>query len=527
MDHNSQSNLDDQGRYMKALISVYDKTGIEELASALLKAGADLVSTGGTYSALASAGLKVQQVADLTGFPEMLGGRVKTLHPHIHGGILAKREDPGQMDELVSAGISPIDIVVVNLYPFVETVRKPGVTLEEAQENIDIGGPTMIRAAAKNFMSVVILVDPSDYQWVANKISDDGLNPVDRQYLAAKAFKHVSDYDRSINSYLVQQSGSPSELPRDLSLNITKLEDLRYGENPHQTAALYASGNPASLGIAGAKQIHGKDLSFNNILDANAAWNIVSDFDEPTIAIIKHGNSCGLCSNTNLLEAYNRALEGDNVSAFGGIIGSNSIVTESVAKEMQGVFYEVLLAPGYEPEALEILQKKRNLRILTVKPQPLELNEYSFDYRIISGGFLVQTQDNIIEDFAQWECVTRRKPNPSEYEDLVFAWKAARHIKSNAIVFAKDKTLTGMGAGQPNRVVSVHLSERVAGEKAPGSVLASDAFFPFPDNIELAAAAGITAVIQPGGSIRDEEVINAANQSNLAMVFTGTRHFKH
>ena len=512
---------------MKALLSVYDKTGIEELAKALIKGKADLVSTGGTFSALSAANLPVQQVADLTGFPEMLGGRVKTLHPHVHGGILAKRENPEQMEELLTAGIQPIDVVVVNLYPFVETIRKPGVTLEEAQENIDIGGPTMIRAAAKNFLSVVILVDPADYQWVAAKLNSDELNPVDRRYLAAKAFKHVSDYDRSINSYLVQQSSSASQLPDELSLNLTKIEDLRYGENPHQSAALYSPGTPASLGIAGAKQIHGKDLSFNNILDANAAWNIVTDFDEPTIAIIKHGNSCGLCSNHDLTEAYKRALEGDSVSAFGGIIGSNCIITEAVAKEMKDVFYEVLLAPGYEPEALEVLQKRRNLRILTVKPQASELNEYFYDYRIISGGFLVQTQDDLAEDFATWECVTRREPNHSEYEDLVFAWKAAKHIKSNAIVFAKDKTLTGMGAGQPNRVVSVHLSERVAGQKAPGSVLASDAFFPFPDNIELAAAAGITAVIQPGGSIRDEEVINAANQSNIAMVFTGTRHFKH
>lgn len=512
---------------MKALLSVYDKSGITELAENLVAASTELISTGGTHSALSEAGLPVQQVADLTGFPEMLGGRVKTLHPYIHGGILAKREDPKQMEELKTIGIDPIDIVVVNLYPFVETVSKPGVTMETAQENIDIGGPTMLRAAAKNFLSVAVLVDPGDYQWVAAKLSNNELNPVDRQYLAAKAFKHVSDYDRSINSFLSQTSSPDTELPHDLSLNITKLEDLRYGENPHQMAALYASSAPATLGIAGAKQIHGKELSFNNILDADAAWKIVSDFEEPTIAIIKHGNSCGLCSNHDLTEAYRRAVEGDPVSAFGGIIGSNCVITAQMAKQMGDVFYEVLLAPGYEQEALDILQKRRNLRILTVRLPQTEVNEYAYDYRLITGGFLVQTQDDIKEDFAKWECVTRRHPNPSEYEDLVFAWKAAKHIKSNAIVFAKDKTLTGMGAGQPNRVVSVHLSERVAGQKAPGSVLASDAFFPFPDNIELASAAGITAVIQPGGSIRDEEVINAANKSNLAMLFTGTRHFKH
>tara|TARA_A100001037_G_scaffold278983_1_gene280379 strand:- start:21765 stop:23306 length:1542 start_codon:yes stop_codon:yes gene_type:complete len=513
---------------MKALLSVYDKTGISDLGKVLTSNGIQLVSTGGTYSQLSSANLPVLQVADITGFPEMLGGRVKTLHPNIHAGILAKREDPDQLAELSKHGIEQIDIVVVNLYPFQETINKPDVTLDEALENIDIGGPTMLRAAAKNFLSVVVLVDPDDYQWVAAKIINNQLNPVDRQHLAAKAFKHVSDYDRTINSYLSTADSGDHTLPHNLSLNLTKLEELRYGENPHQSAALYSASSPANLGIAGAKQIHGKELSFNNILDANAAWSIVNDFEEPTIAIIKHGNSCGLCSNADITEAYRRALEGDPVSAFGGIIGSNCVVNAAMAQEMKDVFYEVLLAPGFEPEALEILQKRRNLRILTVaKEQHSPNNTYSYDYRLITGGFLVQTQDNIQEDFAKWNCVTRREPNASEYEDLVFAWRAAKHIKSNAIVFAKDKTLTGMGAGQPNRVVSVHLSERVAGEKAPGSVLASDAFFPFPDNIELAAAAGITAVIQPGGSIRDEEVINAANQHNLAMLFTGTRHFKH
>jgi phosphoribosylaminoimidazolecarboxamide formyltransferase/IMP cyclohydrolase len=512
---------------MKVLLSVFDKSGIENLGTRLFTGGAQLISTGGTYKTLTDNKLDVTQVAEITGFPEMLDGRVKTLHPNIHGGILANRNIPAHLEELKQMKIDPIDVVVVNLYPFSDTINKPDCSLDEALENIDIGGPTMIRAAAKNFKSVAVIVDPEDYDWVATKLLNSDLNLTDRKFLAAKAFKHVSEYDRTINLYLSTKDKDIETLPQDITLNVSKIENLRYGENPHQKAGLYAITNPASTGLAGAKQIHGKELSFNNIMDADAAWKTVNEFHEPTVSIVKHGNSCGLCTNQNLSEAYKRAFEGDATSAFGGIVGTNSIVTTEMAELMNEIFYEVLVAPGYEDGALEILQKKRNLRILVANHQPITDTLENYDYRVITGGFLIQNQDFLIEDATKWKTVTRREPNEAEYEDLMFAWKAAKHIKSNAIVFAKDKTLTGMGAGQPNRVVSVHLSQRVAGLKAPGSVLASDAFFPFPDNIELASEAGITAIIQPGGSIRDEEVINAANQHNIAMVFTKTRHFKH
>ncbi len=509
---------------MKALISVYDKTGVAEFARLLHEAGVDLVSTGGTHRTLSQdEGLPVRQVSDLTGFPEILDGRVKTLHPRIHGGLLARRDTPEHMEELGRQEIETIDVVVVNLYPFVDTISKPNVSLDDALENIDIGGPTLLRAGAKNFPSVTVVVDPADYGWVAERLADSGPSMEERRHLAYKAFHHVSQYDTAVAQYLYQ--GEDEGLPQELSLTYRKLSELRYGENPHQSGALYVPSTGGSGGIAGARQLHGRELSFNNLLDAEAAWRTVTDFEGTAVVVIKHTNPCGLASHSDQAEAYRRAYSGDTVSAFGGIVGFNRTLTAAAAQEMSGVFYEVVVAPDYEPEALEILQKRRNTRVLAVPSVQDEGGAY--DLRPLSGGLLVQTRDVIDEDPASWQTVTERAPTHEELGDLAFAWKAVKHIKSNAIVLAKDNTLLGMGAGQPNRVVSVHLALRIAGERARGSVLASDAFFPFPDNIELAAEGGVTAIAQPGGSIRDEEVIAEANKHNIAMVVTGVRHFKH
>jgi phosphoribosylaminoimidazolecarboxamide formyltransferase/IMP cyclohydrolase len=509
---------------LRALLSVYDKTGVVEFSRRLVDSGYDLISTGGTHASLTEGGLPVKQVAEVTGSPEILGGRVKTLHPVIHAGLLARRDSSEHLAELAQHGIETIDLVAVNLYPFVATVSKPGVTLDDALENIDIGGPTMLRAAAKNFPSVAVVVDPGDYGWVAERLSAGGLTHEDRRNLAAKAFHHVSVYDAAVTEYLTGEGANKDELPDLLNITLKKVAGLRYGENPHQPGALYASAPAGATGVAGAKQLHGRELSYNNLMDADAAWRTVSDFQSPTVAVVKHNNPCGLASRQDIAEAYRQAYEGDTVSAFGGIVAFNRTVTTAAAEAMDPVFYEVVVAPGYEPSALEMLQKKRNLRVLAVEGHPVSP---AYDIRPISGGMLVQTPDAIDEDPATWKTVTKRVPTDTEIEDLAFAWKAAKHIKSNAIVFAKNQTLAGMGAGQPNRVVSVHLSQRIAGDKAKGSVLASDAFFPFADNIELAAEAGVTAIVQPGGSIRDDEVIAAADKSGLAMVFTGVRHFRH
>ncbi len=510
---------------MKALVSVYDKTGIVEFARRLHQAGVSVISTGGTHRVLTQeGGLPVQQVSDLTGFPEILDGRVKTLHPRIHGGLLARRDSPEHMAELGRQGIEAIDMVVVNLYPFVDTINKPGVTLDDALENIDIGGPTLLRAGAKNFPFITVVVDPADYGWVADRASGPGLSTEERRRLAYKAFRHVSLYDTAVAQYLYQkeEAGGP---PLELNLTYRRVQELRYGENPHQSAALYVPSSGSSGGIAMARQLHGRELSFNNLMDADAAWRAVSDFDEMAVVVIKHTNPCGLACHPDQAEAYRRAYEGDPVSAFGGIVGFNRTVTADAAQAMSEVFYEVVVAPDYDPEALEGLKKRRNLRILEVPP--LREAQDAYDLRPLSGGLLVQTRDNIAEDPSSWKTVTERAPTEEQLRDLAFAWKAIKHVKSNAIVLARDNTLLGMGAGQPNRVTSVHLALRTAGDKSRGSVLASDAFFPFADNIELAAEGGVTAIAQPGGSIRDEEVIAAANKSHIAMVFTGVRHFRH
>ncbi len=514
---------------MRAIISVSDKAGVADFAQSLSQLGFEVFSTGGTKKALTEAKVPVKSVSEITGFPEILDGRVKTLHPAVHGGILARRDLPAHMEELVKNNIAAIDLVAVNLYPFVQTVSKGGVNLDEALENIDIGGPTMIRAAAKNFPAVIVLVDPADYQPVLEKLRQGGVDLAERKRLAQKAFQHVAIYDTAISQYLGQDAEA---LPEEMTVALKKRYGLRYGENPHQQAAFYSEqrvGAKQDSGVTWAEQLWGKELSFNNILDADAAWGAATDFSAPTVAIIKHTNPCGLASHDDMAEAYRRAFSGDPVAAFGGVIAANRAISAAAAKEISPTFYEIVIAPGYEAEALEILKRKKDLRILVADLPP----DYGkapvgyLDFRKVKGGFLVQSSDSVPENSVSLKTVTKREPTQAEIGDLLFAWRAVKHIKSNAIVLAKDKTLLGMGAGQPSRIVSAQIAREKAGEKSVGSVLASDAMFPFPDVVEAAAAAGVTAIIQPGGSIRDEDSIKAADEHNIAMVFTGMRHFRH
>ena len=512
---------------MKALLSTYDKTGLADLGHTLSDAGYELVSTGGTARDLRSVGLQVQEVSEITGSPEILGGRVKTLHPVVHGGILALRGEPSHDAEMAEHEIDTIDVVVGNLYPFVETVSRPDVTLADALENIDIGGPTMIRAAAKNHPHVLVVVDPGDYDWIGERVAargaaSDAFTASERKELARKAFQHVALYDTAISRYL-DDDVSGTSWP-EFTIGLNSVADLRYGENPHQAATLYSSAL-SSGGIVAAERLHGLEMSFTNILDADAAWRVVSDFDESAVAVIKHTNPCGLAVHRDQSTAYKRAFDGDSMSAYGGIVGFNRAVTVETAEAMRGVLYDIIVAPGYEPEALAILKKRQRTRILRIDPAqgPME----RLDVRSVSGGVLVQTEDSISEEASAWKVVTDRSPSEAELRDLAFAWKACKHIKSNTIVLASDNTLVGMGAGQPNRVTSVHLALRIAQDKAKGSVLASDAFFPFPDSVEMAAEGGVTAIVQPGGSIRDEDSVEAANRLGLAMVLTGARHFRH
>jgi len=514
---------------MRAIISVSDKTGVTDFAQSLSQLGFELFSTGGTKKALAEAGVPVKSVSEITGFPEILDGRVKTLHPAVHGGILAKRDLPAHMEELARNRIETIDLVVVNLYPFVQTVSKEGVTLDEALENIDIGGPTMIRAAAKNFPSVIVVVDPADYQPILERLKGGGVDLAERKRLAQKAFQHVAIYDTAISQYLRQDTEG---FPEEMTIALKKRYGLRYGENPHQQAVFYAEqvvGARQDTGITWAKQLWGKELSFNNILDADAAWGVVTDFSAPTVAIIKHTNPCGLASHEDIAEAYRRALSGDPVAAFGGIVAVNRAIDLATAEEISKTFYEIVIAPEYKADALKLLKRKKNLRLL-VAELPLDYGKASggyLDFRRVKGGLLVQTSDSLPEDSVSLKTVTKRKPAKAEIEDLLFAWRAVKHVKSNAIVLVKDKTLLGMGAGQPSRIVSAQIAMEKAGEKTKGSVLASDAMFPFPDVVEAAAAGGVTAIIQPGGSLKDEDSIKAADKHNIAMVFTNVRHFRH
>jgi phosphoribosylaminoimidazolecarboxamide formyltransferase/IMP cyclohydrolase len=511
---------------MRAIVSVSDKTGVADFARGLQELGIGVFSTGGTRKSLEADGIKVRSISELTGFPEILNGRVKTLHPAVHGGILAKRNFPQHLAELAQNRIETIDMVVVNLYPFIETVTRGEVSLGEALENIDIGGPTLIRSAAKNFPSVLVIVDPEDYDTILKKLRQGDIDLQTRKKLAYKAFQHVALYDTAIAQYLNEEN-----FPEEMTIALKKGYNLRYGENPHQQAAFYIEQNVkhAQNGLALLERLNGPEVSFNNLLDFGAALNALSNFTAPTVAIMKHTNSCGLATHNDLAEAYRRALSGDPLAAFGGVVASNRIIDLATAEEINKTHYDAIVAPEYEKEALELLGRKKSLRLVKIPfPHHSEQSEESrLDFRHIRGGFLAQTPDFFTESELQPRTVTKRQPAEAELSDLLFACKAVKGIKSNAIVVAKDKTLLGMGSGQPSRVVSVQLALDRAGDRAKGSVLASDAFFPFPDGPELAAKAGVTAIIQPGGSIRDNEVTIVANQYNMAMVFTGVRHFRH
>ena len=508
----------------RAIISVSDKTGIVEFAQSLVGLGWEIVSTGGTSKTLQEAGVKVIGISQVTGFPEILEGRVKTLHPVVHGGILAK-DTPEHFQVLKEQGITPIDMVVVNLYPFQQTIAKEGVSLEEAIENIDIGGPTMVRAAAKNFHRVAIVVNPNNYNKIIEEIKEKGeVSLSTRKELALEAFSHTAQYDAAISQYLASLASEES-FPQKFILAGQKVQDLRYGENPHQRAAFYSFSENNEGTIAKAKQLQGKELSYNNLVDLEAAWNIVREFrDQPCATIIKHTNPCGTALGETLLEAYQRAFAADSVSAFGGIIGLNQEVDKKTAEEIAKTFMEAVVAPKFSPEAREVLRQKNNLRLLEVG-NPKDNQEMWIEK--ISGGFLVQEMDRAQINKEELKVVTEKQPTEQEIEELLFAWKIVKHVKSNAIVVTRDKQSIGVGAGQMNRVGAAKIALEQAQGKLSGAVLASDAFFPFRDTVDLAARLGIKAIIQPGGSIRDQEVIEACNEHGITMVFTGVRHFKH
>lgn len=522
---------------MRAIISVANRDGLMQLAGELQTHHVTIFSTSGTQSFLAAEGIPAESVSALTRFPEILDGRVKTLHPAILAGVLARRDLPHHTQELAAHEIEPIDIVVVNLYPFAATAARPETTLTEALEQIDIGGVTLVRAAAKNFQDVIVLVRPEDYAPVMQEWRELGEVSLEtRRRLAAIAFQHTATYDTTIAEYL---RGPTSELfPEELTLPLERVQALRYGENPHQQATFYRWGgvtrSSTSLPtVAGAEVLHGKELSFNNLLDLDAALGAVQDFTAPTVAIIKHTNPFGLACDDVLVEAYKKAHGGDPISAYGGIIGCNRPVDEAVAQEISQLFYEAVIAPGFTPGALNILRRKKNLRLLATRcpMEPKSVNTQLLqagrpDVHAVSGGLLLQTPD-VDERETEYNVVTEREPTLEEVTDLMFAWKVVRCVKSNAIVLARKLTVVGVGAGQMNRVTSVHLAVSKAGDRARSSVLASDAYFPFADGVETAAKAGVTAIIQPGGSIRDEETIRMANQHAIAMIFTGKRHFRH
>ncbi len=541
----------------RALISVSDKTGLAEFASVLNDFGVKIISTGGTAKFLRDNGFAVADVSEVTGFPEMMDGRVKTLHPKIHGAFLALRDNDEHIASMHEHGIEPIDLVVINLYPFEQTIAKDGVTIEDAVENIDIGGPAMIRSAAKNWRDVAVVTDVSQYNQMIRELELDGsLSLETRARLAALAFDKTAKYDLSIAYYLSKQIKTPSyeefnerqvelvianlniarltapgppekRFPDARRVEMIKAADLRYGENPHQRAALYTD---IDSGIANAEQLHGKEMSFNNYVDAESAWNMVQDFDELTVAIIKHTNPSGVGTGLTNTEAYRRALATDPVSAFGGIVAFNRKVDAAAAKALIEVFSEVIIAPDYDKEAIEAFTTKKNLRVLRVSSPHVSKGLHNFEYKQISGGFLVQDQDTSQLTVAGLNIVTNRKPTETEIKAMHFAWTVCKHVKSNAIVFANENQTLGVGAGQMNRVDSVRIAAMRAerfNHSLKGSVLASDAFFPFRDNVDEAAKYGVSAIIQPGGSIKDDESISAADEHGIAMAFTGIRHFKH
>jgi phosphoribosylaminoimidazolecarboxamide formyltransferase / IMP cyclohydrolase len=512
----------------RVLISVTDKTGIIEFAAGLAGMGAELISTGGTARMIREAGIAVADVSDVTGFPEMLDGRVKTMHPKIAGGILAMRGNPEHMAAIGAHGIAPIDMVVVNLYRFEDVAANAEAPIEELIENIDIGGPTMLRAAAKNYQDVAVVVAPEDYAGILEELRESGgsLSSGTKWRLAKQVFRTTAAYDSAISARLDQvggtvggKAGISSAMPAELAVRAPKLMDLRYGENPHQSAALYGW---RGRGIAGAEQLHGKELSYNNLVDLDAAWQLASEFSGPAVTIMKHTNPCGCAEQKTLAEAYRKAFEADPVSAFGGVIGINRSVDEETAREIAKTFIEAIAAPGYSPEALAILTAKKNLRLMQVAP-----GEDPLVIKSIAGGYLAQSADRARFDRAEAVVKTKRGPTDAEWVALEFGWKVAKHVKSNAIVYARAGQSVGVGAGQMSRVDSVKIGAMKAVLPLEGTVVASDAFFPFADGLEEAAKNGATAFIQPGGSVRDEEVIAAADRLGVAMVFTGVRHFRH
>ena len=512
----------------RALVSVSDKSGIVEFARGLSAAGFAILSTGGTAALLSREGIAVTEVSAYTGFPEMLDGRVKTLHPKIHGGLLARTEDPKHRSAIAAAGIDPIELLVVNLYPFESTVADPDCPLEDAVENIDIGGPAMLRAAAKNYGSVAAIVDPADYPRVLDEIRTKGKVSAETRFaLAKKVYAHTAAYDGAIANYLTSLNGQRSEYPQVLTLQFKKLQDLRYGENPHQSGAFYGDARPVPGALAGYRQVQGKELSYNNIADADAAWECVKQFADPACVIIKHANPCGVATGASLLAAYEKAFATDPTSAFGGILGFNRALDATTVQAVSKQFAEVVIAPRVEPEALKILEAKANLRILEV---PLARDVQAHDYKRIGGGLLVQSSDAKVVERKDLKVATRRQPTEAEWNDLLFAWRVAKFVKSNAIVFCRDGATLGVGAGQMSRVDSVRiaaLKAQAAKLSLSASAVASDAFFPFRDGLDALANAGAKAVIQPGGSVRDDEVIAAADEHGIAMVFTGVRHFRH
>ena len=523
---------------MNALISVSDKTGVLELAQALAGLGVRLLSTGGTAKLLADHGLAVTEVADMTGFPEMLDGRVKTLHPKVHGGLLARRDLPTHMAALAEHGIATIDLLVVNLYPFEATIARPNCTLEEAIENIDIGGPAMVRSAAKNWQDVVVLTDASQYAAVVAELRNSGeVSRTTKFALAVAAFNRISQYDGAISDYLscIREDGSQSAFPAQSNSRFVKLQDLRYGENPHQQAAYYRDLYPAPGSLVTATQLQGKELSYNNIADADAAWECVKSFASPACVIVKHANPCGVALGTDALAAYRKAWQTDPTSAFGGIIAFNCTVDGAAAELIAQQFVEVLLAPAFSPEALAVFQAKANVRLLQVALPPGGASAWAqgrnaVDAKRVGSGLLLQTADNHELTVADLRVVTTLQPTAAQMDDLLFAWKVAKYVKSNAIVFCAGGQTLGVGAGQMSRLDSARIAgikAQHAGLSLAGSVVASDAFFPFRDGLDAVADAGAVCVIQPGGSVRDDEVVAAANARGITMVYTGVRHFRH
>jgi phosphoribosylaminoimidazolecarboxamide formyltransferase/IMP cyclohydrolase len=512
----------------RALISVSDKTGIVDMAKGLTALGAEILSTGGTAKTLREAGVAVTDVAAYTGSPEILEGRVKTLHPKIHGGLLGRRKDPKHVTEMQQQGIGPIDIVVVNLYPFEAAIAKPDCTFEHAIENIDIGGPSMLRSAAKNHEDVLVLVDPADYNRVLEALKGGSVTRELRRELAAKVFQHTARYDSLIAGYLEKQVlAEPAKFPAILSLQYERAETLRYGENPHQQGAFYRELGSREPSVSRAKVLHGKAMSYNNYLDANSALELAKEFAETAAVIVKHNNPCGVALGASPIEAYVKARETDPVSAFGGVIAFNRPVDLATAKEITSTFVEVVVAPGYHEEALAELKRKKDLRLLDIGPLTMAVRD-GLDLKKLVGGLIVQDRDlGVLADLRALKVPTKRKPTDEEYAACAFAWKVCKHVKSNAIVYARAGQTVGVGAGQMSRVDSVKLAGMKAVLPVKGCVMASDAFFPFRDGLDAAAQAGITAVIQPGGSIRDQEVVAAADEHQMAMILTGMRHFRH